>query len=125
MTSLPIIAHPEIPEGDYCYTIVEIVHDDNGMPRMKNKKCPHWKRTEKGAHCAILNEEHHEGCPWHLVWDQLKECGINIEDRFVDRESPEVRSDRLLGEGYRLEHITCDCGKEMDVWHKGKGSWGN
>lgn len=125
MKNLPLIEHPEIPSGDCCYTILDVIKNENGMPRLKTKNCPHWKSTENGAYCAILNEEHYEGCPWHLVWDQLKECRINIEDSFIDTEDPNERSVRLLKEGYKLENIICDCGKEMKVWHKGKGTWDN
>ena len=56
------MTNPEIPEGYYCYK--------------GEKTCPHWHKTEKGARCDIIQEEHTEYCMLHLVWDQVKECGI-------------------------------------------------
>lgn len=62
--------HPEIPPGCYCYTYV----DD------KRVLCPHWKKTEAGATCQLLQLNSVEYEPHNLIWDQVKECGINDED---------------------------------------------
>ena len=88
-----------IPSGMYCYTI------ENGKP----KRCPYWgiddvhKYVNEYGYCSYLgkgdwdiNEEQgvqtwtrgndnstfeipaHE-MPTSLLWDQCKECGINID----------------------------------------------
>ena len=61
----------KIPKGIYCY-------DEKG-------KCPHWcmridKPIQDNGHCAFLNRG-----DWHcpdlsILWDQCKECGINMGD---------------------------------------------
>jgi len=111
--------HLEIPHGMYCYKVLEVLKDEDGRPRLKTKVCPHWQATENGARCNLINEEHHEYCPWHLVWDQVKECGIN-EDRDEDYtpSTKEEHAERCLREGYELKTITCNCGKVMEVFHK-------
>jgi hypothetical protein len=95
--------HPEIPKGFYCYSIESIEHgpkteataamsvafgfEDEGEIRMKTKPCPHWKcdpnlpQQESGI-CTFLNisdREHHT-----LLWDQVKECGLNLGDNEDD-----------------------------------------
>lgn len=55
-----------IPYGDYCY-------DKNGI-------CLHWKKTEQGASCLALNVESKKYQSFNLIWDQVKECGINVNN---------------------------------------------
>jgi hypothetical protein len=120
MIELPVTDHPEIPVGRYCYGGWH--KDENGKSR-QGKVCPHWQGTEKGAICKLLKEEHHEYCGFHLVWDQVKECGINLDDEDKctgERESLEERSVRMIREGYTLIKMTCECGVDMEVWHKGR-----
>ena len=57
-----------IPNGIYCY-------DENGV-------CPFWgidktKPEQENGYCVFipLNDWESEGFP--LLWDQVKECGIN------------------------------------------------
>jgi hypothetical protein len=56
-----------IPQGFYCY-------DDKGV-------CPYWSRRDEGGYCAYL-----EKGDWQieggLLWDQVKECGI--DDEFIE-----------------------------------------
>lgn len=67
-----------IPEGPYCYTYV-----DN-----KQVKCPYWsKRQDKpeqeNGHCSLLGWGDWEAHGLSLLWDQVKECGINdIDEEF-------------------------------------------
>lgn len=104
--------HPEIPKGMYCYTslkVINIPEDPHALPIIKvDGLCPHWKKTEKGARCEFLNEEHNKWCGYHLVWDQVKECGINREEEYYNRK-------RRRPPGGTLKNITCRCGKEMEV----------
>jgi hypothetical protein len=106
------ISHPEIPKGTYCYTSLKVINnpdDPNAKPTYKAEGvCPHWKKTENGARCELLNVEHHRKCGFHLVWDQVKECGINKENR---------NWNSTIRPGSVLKTITCKCGKEMEVWH--------
>jgi hypothetical protein len=64
-----------IPEGDYCY---------GGSRR---DKCPYWYSNEKQPYqlnggCKYLNAgdwvDMDDGGTF-LLWDQVKECGINAE----------------------------------------------
>jgi len=84
-----------IPQGLYCY-------DFNGI-------CPYWSRKsdlpiQENGYCAFLEEsdfernekigrvacinppntfiEPHE-VPMSLIWDQVKECGINDDDEDI------------------------------------------
>jgi len=66
--------HPEIPNGSYCH----------GATRAD--VCPHWSIDESrdeldNGFCALLNWGdwmHDQGIG--LLWDQVKECGINVEE---------------------------------------------
>ncbi len=118
MTDLPVIEHPEIPDGMYCYK--GWYKDGEGKMR-QDGICQYWEHTDKGARCNFIKEEHTEYCPYHLVWDQVKECDINNERDYVP-ETREERAERCIKEGYKLITETCPCGKEMQVWYKGKGN---
>jgi hypothetical protein len=75
----------EIPQGYYC-------HD-----------CPHWHKTDKGARCDYLNREDTKPCCFHLLWDKVKECGIN---------RPEYKQYKFDG----IEKtVVCKCGKEINI----------
>lgn len=115
--NLPIVEHPEIPVGIYCYTASM---DSNGVRRIKS--CTHWKKTDEGARCELLDLNTTELCPYHLVWDQVKECRINMDEDFdpVSREDWIAEAER---KGYLKEEITCDCGKQLTTYrvvHKKK-----
>mgnify|MGYP006267833043 CR=1 FL=1 len=89
--------HPEIPVGYYCYTIDRIDYGpstpetaalseifkvpDCGLPRIKTIPCPYWSLDPADPHngrCSFLNiTDKNDG---GLLWDQVKECDINIED---------------------------------------------
>jgi hypothetical protein len=70
---LPII---DIPKGNYCYTVID--NDFNIIDEIPIKLCPYWVRTNSGAKCNLLNKESIKG-DILLIWDQVKECGINLE----------------------------------------------
>ena len=59
-----------IPKGPYCY-------DGSGL-------CPHWERRadkpeQENGFCRHLNHGDWESEGLSLLWDQVKECGINNE----------------------------------------------
>jgi hypothetical protein len=69
-----IIYEHGVPPGDYCYTYVNGVY----------KVCPFWsmdktKPKQLNGLCILLQR-----CDWlenestSLLWDQVKECSINI-----------------------------------------------
>lgn len=72
--------HPEIPLGIYCYG-----RDGSG----KRVVCPHWEQLEtragitSKARCNFLNVISEYPEYDNLIWDQVKECGVN-EDREND-----------------------------------------
>lgn len=58
----------EIPKGIYCY-------DKNGV-------CPYWSRNpdypnQENGYCSYLMRGDWEANHLSLLWDQVKECGIN------------------------------------------------
>lgn len=66
-----MIINTKIPTGQYCY-------DENGV-------CPFWsKHPEHGyqndGHCSLKQLSDWEDNT--LLWDQVKECGFNIEEAF-------------------------------------------
>ncbi len=62
----------KIPKGLYCY-------DENGT-------CPYWSLSKKGGiqnngYCAYLKVGDWESDGWiSLLWDSVKECGLNTND---------------------------------------------
>jgi hypothetical protein len=67
----------KIPHGIYCYSV-----DKNG----KNKVCPFWsinhsKEEIRNGYCSYLKKGDWENeSAFNLLWDQVKECGVNMED---------------------------------------------
>jgi len=81
-----------VPKGMYCYTPKSIRYREDGMPSMEIEPCPYWKRRgdwpEQGyGYCRLMkvgdNTQGRQpnGRPMGtmLLWDQVKECGINHE----------------------------------------------
>lgn len=59
----------KIPLGIYCY-------DENG-------KCPYWSRIEGGepqndGYCKFMSKGDVD-LSGGLLWDQVKECGVNMD----------------------------------------------
>lgn len=73
-----------IPPGPYCYTI-EKVEDTAEKTVIHTKKCPYWsqnpnKRSQDNGHCSFLEIGDWESPTGGLLWDAVKECGINDDD---------------------------------------------
>lgn len=69
-----------IPQGSYCYEPLRV---ENG--RMVVKPCPYWSsQPERGeqqyGHCAFLGYGDWEVDGVSLLWDQVKECGQNMDE---------------------------------------------
>jgi len=66
-----------IPHGMYCYTRMGY---KNGV--YKIKPCPYWDKVEGkpkqgDGYCHYLETGDWEEGNLSLLWDQVKECGIN------------------------------------------------
>ena len=73
----------QIPCGEYCYALLEIGKNDSGVPFMRTKKCPFWANDTnepQNAYCAVLGEDDDSCEGLSLIWDQVKECGYNIDE---------------------------------------------
>ncbi len=67
-----------IPKNtDYCY-------ERNAPARTVN--CPYWHKKENGAYCEFLNSYSEEYDSSNLIWDQVKECGVNLPDEEEEKE---------------------------------------
>lgn len=67
-----------IPHGQYCY--VPITRDFLGLGKLVTRVCPYWQyRDENHGYCAYLEMADGEG-DCFLLWDQVKECGVNQGD---------------------------------------------
>jgi len=72
-----------IPKGVYCY-------DENGV-------CPHWsmradKPEQENGYCSHLKKGDWEFTKYHsLLWDQVKECGIDQWDEELEAQIEEAR----------------------------------
>lgn len=71
----------DIPYGPYCYEIKSV---DYKSGKLRSKPCPYWSRDpnkpeQENGYCSYLKcgDWEHEGLG--LLWDQVKECGINEE----------------------------------------------
>ena len=72
----------EIPNGDYCYEPLSV--DANG--KMKIKKCPYHSIYNSHEHqnngfCNYLNAGDWFENGTLDLWDMLKNCNINIEEK--------------------------------------------
>lgn len=78
---LNIIIKYFIPHGNYCYKILEEPDSKNKF-HLKTKCCPFWeqkldKPEQASGYCHYLQEGDWENNHFSLLWDQVKECGIN------------------------------------------------
>jgi hypothetical protein len=82
-----------IPHGSHCYTITGVTRREDGMPVVHTDRCPYWKgRTDwskRGfGYCRLLKAgdstqgRTRDGAPLStmLLWDGVKECGLNDDD---------------------------------------------
>jgi len=91
--------HPEVPQGFYCYTVVNIEYEDvidpaatalaqafgetepqKAMKKINIKICPHWGKDrsrpdQESGYCTLTG--HKDWIDGGLLWDQVKECDIN------------------------------------------------
>jgi hypothetical protein len=88
----------KIPFGDYCYTVKEVVYDPKC--RIKINICPYWCKVENkpeqmNGYCRFLERGDWESESFGLLFDQVKECGINTSDEEEPRISvSDIISDR-------------------------------
>lgn len=59
-----------IPDGIYCY-------DEHGV-------CPYWskdasQREQENGYCGFLQRGDWEDPGISMLWDQVKECGLNMD----------------------------------------------
>lgn len=81
-----------VPQGPYCYTLADVAYPDGigKPPRIKHAACPFYrKRTDwpeqADGYCRFLKAgdstkgRDRNGNPRStmLLWDQVKECGVN------------------------------------------------
>lgn len=62
-----------IPKGDYCYTYIN----------NKQVLCPYWEvsmehNDQENGYCNYLKVGDWERDSLSLLWDQVKECDINL-----------------------------------------------
>ncbi|WP_262267235.1 hypothetical protein [Microvirga yunnanensis] len=85
-------AEAVIPHGDYCYRITSVATGADGAPSLKTQCCPYWKGRkdrpeQRFGYCRLLKVGDYthgrtpDGKPraTSLLWDQVKECGLNSE----------------------------------------------
>jgi hypothetical protein len=73
--------HDIIPHGNYCYD-----YDEYGEFRI----CPYWsiditKPYQNNGYCSFLGEGDWNGRV-SLLWDQCKECAINLYEDIDDTD---------------------------------------
>lgn len=100
----------KIPRGPYCYShtgrvVISNVyigwdgerHTGGHYFKPEIAPCPFWEGRDNGnAYCAYLKESSEYGDFGNLLWDQVKECGVNDEDDFT-----------YLDENYPQNALTC------------------
>lgn len=76
-----------IPKGMYCYQVVSdwIIPENGGLPYFKTKMCPYWSINknypkQENGYCAFLGTGDWMFPGFGLIWDQVKECGENLEE---------------------------------------------
>jgi hypothetical protein len=70
-----------IPKGLYCYTLHSVTADG----KFNMTVCPYWSKNPDhesmdNGHCGYLEQGDWEIEGTSLLWDQCKECGINMDD---------------------------------------------
>jgi len=74
-----------VPKGVYCYKIRKIDYDNtlsDGKPIIRTNRCPYWSwdrryPDEDVGYCKYLNLSDRDENSNGLIWDQIKECGVN------------------------------------------------
>ena len=102
--------HPEIPKGYYCYSNLTVgykpadeIHvklseifgepTSSVMPVFHTTNCPYWgsdpnQESQNSGFCTFLNTRDWDDSSGGLLWDQVKDCGINVdyEDNFGNKD---------------------------------------
>ena len=70
----------EIPVGVYCYKILSSKQDGS----VEVQKCPYWSRQpghdlHESGYCSYLKRGDWQEGPMTFLWDQVKECEINMD----------------------------------------------
>jgi hypothetical protein len=82
-----------VPPGMYCYAQTgpfeeRALADGSTVLAMPTRTCPHWKlngnkREQQNGYCRLMKKGDWMGLgPW-LLWDQVKECGINVDGTVI------------------------------------------
>lgn len=66
-----------IPVGLYCYKIKSI---DKSTGRLSIDTCPYWDNIEEHGYCHYMECGDGDEDGTILLFDQVKECGINLDD---------------------------------------------
>ena len=76
-----------VPKGDYCYKLKKVIIDKtrNNMPVLKVRNCPYWcwdtrYPGEKVGYCRYMKTGDYDEGSCGLLFDQIKECGINNKE---------------------------------------------
>lgn len=81
-----------IPKGSYCYTPIDIEYGNEFGMRVHIRLCPYWSKREdkseqQSGFCKYMGLGDWMPNGTFILWDQVKECGINDEieaDWYVD-----------------------------------------
>ena len=78
---IPMVDLDSIPHGSYCY---EVLSYDNETGRLNLKSCPYWlfrgdKPDMMNGECTAFGIRDWEVDYMSLLWDGVKECGVNNE----------------------------------------------
>lgn len=82
--------HSVIPTGLYCYSrMCQTGTQENGAPIFSVTPCPFWARdpdadVQANGYCALLGCGDMDTNGTILLWDSVKECGINDADTEED-----------------------------------------
>lgn len=80
---MKVLDESVIPKGLYCYTISEIVNDrivkTNICPYLRNV---HNKPEQMNGFCLYLDKGDWQEYGTDLLWDMVKECGVNEDIDF-------------------------------------------
>lgn len=76
----PVQALKLIPEGEYCYSVKTL--EDGSVER---KTCPFWNKIidfpkQNNGYCHFRKQGDWQGSGIGMLWDQCKECGLNIDE---------------------------------------------
>ena len=73
-----------IPQGSYCYDYIGTPPEMLKLGKLRVNTCPYWRSIEDqpsqaNGYCDYLDKGDFDGSTF-LLWDQCKECGINLDE---------------------------------------------